>query len=470
MLDKNADYELALIGAALQEPERVVPLIRARGIMPDSLGRPKHRAILAAMLSLNERKRPMDAVTVAGESGVELFEVTSILGADGVIWTSAPHYADQVKQRQSQKRLMSMGMDIMRACQDGECPADVYRDAIAGFQAEYTDLTSMEVDQYPAIRLADLEAYTEPPGSKLVGDGWLRRGAGCLLTGSTGIGKSILCQQVGISVAAGKRILGCIRVDKPYRVMYVQAENDMDTMKRDVLSITKHIEADPKLVQENFVMYHVYGLCGVPFLRWLDLATAKAKPDLLVIDPYLVFVSSGADPNAANTFREFITPVERMINERKCALLLCTHTPKPRDRETWTARESVYMAAGNSAISNWARTSAELTSANDELDKFRLRFGKNCERVGLIDDNQRIIRDLFIEHSGNPAAPHWRISDSQDPPTKSGFKEQVERIARERPTASKKEIAQELGCSQATVSKFYPGEPRQYRLAGVDRD
>jgi hypothetical protein len=144
------------------------------------------------------------------------------------------------------------------------------------------------------------------------------------------------------------------------------------------------------------------------------------------------------------------------MREYHCALLLVTHPPKPKDRENWTARESVYLAAGHSVISNWARTSAELTQAGAEDGRFRLRFGKNAERTGLADEDGHLVRDIYIEHSGNAREPWWKVSANQAEPSTSKYRDAIIAVAVEHPSMTYGEIAEQVGCSKTLVSRFYP--------------
>jgi len=314
-------------------------------------------------------------------------------------------------------------------------------------------LKPQEKEIFEIWKLSDINNYVPDPKNFLAGNGWLRRGAGTLLTGGTGIGKSILAEQISLNIASGVNILDCIAVEQPYRVLHIQAENDEDTIKRDIESIIKNIKPtmESKTIEETFRICHIYGLTDVEFALWLRRQCEKFKPDLLSIDPYQAYVPSNMDINSAACFLSWIRPINEIIRDFNCALMLVTHTPKPRDREGWTSRESVYMAVGSSAIANWARTSAELTQAGDEDWRFRLRFGKNPERTGVIDDNGRIVKDLFVQHSDTIHEPYWNVSDDQSKPTKSTVSGRIKSIIKSDSSLSDEQIAEMAGCNRSTV-------------------
>lgn len=58
---------------------------------------------------------------------------------------------------------------------------------------------------FPPIHYDDIFNFKPDPNNHIAGDGFLRKGAGTLLIGGTGIGKSVLSTQIGISVATGRK-------------------------------------------------------------------------------------------------------------------------------------------------------------------------------------------------------------------------------------------------------------------------
>jgi len=317
-------------------------------------------------------------------------------------------------------------------------------------------ITASDADR-KYLTLSDLEVYRPDESRNIAGDGWLRPCAGCLFTGGTGIGKSVLAMQIAISVASGVDILGVIQVHRACRVVLIQAENDIETLQRDVLSIVEHTGADRKLVQDNLRIYHLYGLSGKAFADTVEGIVAEYPPEFLVIDPYQAYLGN-QEMNSSTSFLGFIEPLDRIIKEHEVALMLVAHTPKPRERDNWTARDQVYMSAGSSTISNWARTSCELVSAGQELDRFKLTFGKNAERTGMHHEHTgAVIRHIFIEHSGCVATPFWRVSDNQAEPSKGKFDAAIAEYLAENIGAGDEDVAKAVGCARQTVWRWRKG-------------
>jgi hypothetical protein len=330
-------------------------------------------------------------------------------------------------------------------------------DYLQSADAKSVKLNAMYADGIDYYEFNDILFYTPNPDNYIAGDGLIRRGAATLLTGGTGIGKSVLTAQVTIAAASGQPLLGCIKIRQPVPVFHIQAENDAETMQRDFCSAVKFSDADPKLVQKNLSIFHAYGKTGAEFGAWLSgvIRQMEHAPGLIVVDPYQSFAGAN-DFNNTTGFLEWHRPIQAMIQRYNMALLLVAHTPKPQDREHWNVRESVYMAAGTSALANWVRASMELCTLGKEVDRFCLRFGKNAERNGLVDRDGRTIRELYIQHSHNPKEPFWCVAEDQNAPSNSQYKEQIMELAVAHPSMTYQEIADELGCSKGTVCKHYP--------------
>ena len=315
------------------------------------------------------------------------------------------------------------------------------------------DESTTAPDEFPALTLADLQDYQpNPERDHIAGNGWLRRGAMTLFIGATGIGKSVAIEQACISVAAGLPIFGCIAVDRPRKVVLLQAENDEETMKRDALAIVAGIQADANTVTRNLTTRWAYALTGDRFIAYVAALLERERPDLLALDNYQAF--SGDDINSTEAWQAWYRPIIKACVEYHAALLLVDHTTKPKT-ETKGApspRQAAYDAAGTSGKANGARCSCVLSEVADDPRRFRLRFGKNAERTGLLDANGYVVRDLFLEHSDNPRAPYWRLSGDQF--ASSGqYDMAIRKAIADDPRQSATKIGKGLGCSTATITR-----------------
>jgi hypothetical protein len=313
-----------------------------------------------------------------------------------------------------------------------------------------TDLNS----EFQPIRFVDLQTYTLDPADYITGTGFVRRGACLLLSGYTGIGKSTLSTQLGICCAAGISFLG-ISVPKPVKVLIVQAENDKQTLKRDVLSIANYLNVDEKVLNDNLIIRHVWAT--EEFFTALRIFIEFEKPDVLIIDPYQAYVLT--DTNSSVTSAAFSSGLNRISHDYNIGVVLVAHFSKQKDIKAANPRQSVYSVAGHSALSNWARTSMEIYPTRDDR-RYNLTFGKNAERTGLKDPDGHILRNIFIEHSGCSNNPYWILSANQSkeqsdkkPSKKKSSHAEIQRLHEEHPDWTCQQIGDKVGCNKSTVSR-----------------
>lgn len=308
---------------------------------------------------------------------------------------------------------------------------------------------------FPLYSLQDLQSYEPDPNDYIAGDGFFRRGAGCLLIGGTGVGKSVLVMQVAVSIAGGLPVLGQIAVREPRRVLYVQAENDADTLKRNLCASCGHLGADKALVESNLGIAHVYCCAGKEFTDWLADAAADTNPDLIIIDPYQAFVGD-VEMNSSSSFLGWIQPIDRILFERGCALLLVAHESKS-GQSGYKANplHGVYSATGTSALANWVRSSWELSTVGSGTQRFSLKMSKNPERTGWVDSHTgQPVRQTYVERSRDPTIPFWVISENQSSAGGGKYDNELAEYYRENPNALGAQAADTVGCDKSTVSRY----------------
>lgn len=448
-------HELAIAGLLLSDPERTHRLAVEAGITSGHFQTTEARAIWRAVEQLHVAGRPLDDFLIVKSCGLSQ-SACEVLADQAPIASHAEYYVQLAVQAHESRTLAAT---LTKAVEALQRPENTPEFVVAGLHEKLQGFNSEEGDGWDSYTLEQLLAYTTPPDHVIAGNGLIRRKSGTLFTGGTGLGKSVACADIAVWLAGGKDLFGCVPVKHPWRVLLCQAENDPDTMKRDVEAALKFSGADQKTVNENLAFRHCWGLFGEIFHERLEQFIRQSDPDVVIIDPYQSFVTPG-DLNGTAAFLEWIGPIQRLMHERAFALMLVAHTPKPANRQDWNVRQSVYLAAGTSAISNWARASMELMTAEHETDRFRLTFGKNAERNGLTDDHGHVVRELYLQHSGNIDEPYWSVADNQAKPGKSKFAEDINRLCEQNPGMSYQEIADALGCSKGLVGKYLGGKNR----------
>lgn len=313
----------------------------------------------------------------------------------------------------------------------------------------------IRADQYSPLTIKDLMAYQpQEQQDSILGDCWIKRGAMTLFSGQTGMGKSVFVEQLAVHVAAGKSFFG-MRARKS-KVLLIEAENDMDILQRDILSIMEHADIKPDEIENTLNIVWAYSIAGSSFHSALEKWVQRVRPDLLIVDNYQSFFG-GRDINSSGEWDEWFRPVMQLCADYMMGLFLVDHMPKPKaqnSEEESSTRYGVYAAAGTSRKSNCARTAAELVALPNEETRFCLRFSKNAERNGLRpeDGRGRIVRELYLEHSGNPQKPYWLLSENQQKSSLALQQEILDALAEE-PGLTIRELAKRVGTSKSTVAR-----------------
>lgn len=319
------------------------------------------------------------------------------------------------------------------------------------------DTNQTRIDSLPLLTFEDIITFKPDPKCYVVGEGFMRQGAGTLLQSFTGQGKSVLAQQLALHISAGMDIWG-MKVPCARKVLYLAGEGDEITWLRDFKSIHAKFKFNRKLVDRNFKLCHVFGFTDGDFSEAFERKVDQCKPEVVIVDNYQSFVTG--ELNSSTTFREWIWGVDRVIKAKKIALLLLDHFPKPKDDEKGeNPTFGVYKGAGHSTKANWARASAELICPNPTASerRFYLNFSKCAERTGLTRDDGGILRRLYVEWSKNPNEPYWDLCEDQGTglSDRGAVSTMIDREHEAHKDWNAYKIAKMLGCSTSTVSRRF---------------
>lgn len=432
--------ERALVGALLADADLVMPTCVEHGLTPPHFEDARHGEVFRTVQSIAAAGGHVDVNLVADDMrrrgvldhiGGPFFLFDLI--AEGGVPSLAGNYTAEVMRAAARREAQRIAAELQDALEDGSAPGGLLLEKARRLQELAEGSLGRQLQRFPTYSAEDIMAYESDPDHAIAGAGWLKRGGGTLLTGGTGFGKSVLVCQIGLSVAAGGPILGCMRVRRPFRVLHVQAENDAEVMRNTVAGILSHLEAGHGDLEDRWTLAHVYALDGPWLAAWAEPALRKHRPDLLIIDPYQSYLGA-ADINGSESFlrwRDFMEPLARQYG---CALLVVCHTPKPTgDLGRWNPLASAYMAAGSSAIANWAPATAELTTVGQDTQRLRLRFGKNPAAAGLADEGGAMLHDLYIERAPDATRPFWQVAQDQGDPRRSEYRVQIIELATRHP-------------------------------------
>jgi len=317
------------------------------------------------------------------------------------------------------------------------------------------ELAVQLVKKYHPITIKDLQDFKVDPKSNIAGLGFVRRQAATILTGSTGIGKSVLVEQLAVYLASGRDIFNRIKVSHKNKVLLINSQNDMQTLKQDMKSISYFTKIKQEDYQKNLDIRYIPSLPSNEFFIFLEYVLKKTKPDVVMIDPYQDFIGA-VDIKESKPFFQWRDTIEPLMKEYNFALLTTPHTTKPQARDGWADQEMAYLAIGTSALPNWCRVSCELLHEKEDVTKYKLHFSKNPVRTGMVDSGGNTIKNLYIEHCGNESEPCWKVCLNQGGAIKVNEEALIKDMAWSNPSWSYRELGKHLKLSKDTVRRYYP--------------
>lgn len=235
-------------------------------------------------------------------------------------------------------------------------------------------------------------SFTIPPRndrSILLGDRYLNRGDGMVLSCSSGMGKSSMQSQMAAEWGLGEPFYG-IKPNGLLRSLIVQSE-DSDGDIAEVWQSMAHVrqwtpvqrqqlDASVRIISER-------SLRGQKFISWLKTQVEAFNPDLVWINPLQAFIDGDVtDSRDLGAFlREGLNGINR---EGKFGYVLIHHTTKPatgKDRHERLWHEVMYDMAGGAEIINWARAIISLRPMEEE-GQFKAVLAKRGRRAGIVKE------------------------------------------------------------------------------------
>lgn len=254
--------------------------------------------------------------------------------------------------------------------------------------------------------LDDLYAFDpENDPNNILGNRWLCKGGSCLFVGQSGIGKSSLSVQLGISWGLGRSVFG-IAPERPLRSLLIQAENDMGDCSEMFMGTANALGIEQgsdtyKQLKENFVIVPEKRHVGESFCDSVRYHIARHKPDLVWFDPLLSFI--GADISRQEVCSQFLRQwLNPIADETGVVWMIMHHTPKPsadpKSKSGWNLTDHSYAAAGSSELTNWARAITTLKGTKNE-GEYKLLLTKRGDKSGATSFEGDRTNVLHLKHS-----------------------------------------------------------------------
>lgn len=354
------------------------------------------------------------------------------------------YWRDIVLAKAVQRRMVAICTDAINRVFDGQLEVN---DLIDALDSDVTELSRNKTNSLSESSdwsgLLNFDTENDPNNVIGVHNGkttrYLCKGHGAWLIGPSGVGKSSLMLQFGISFAAGLSLWG-VSPMRPFRVLVVQAEND----KGDIAEMAKGIESGLNIdalangdslfsrVSQNLKVVSVSGLIGQQFCNWLEREIISFNADIVLVDPLLSFagIDVSRTDQASQFCRVWLDPVLRRTG---AVLISVHHTGKPKEQRGKTQEsiyDQMYSGLGSSELVNWARAVMLLQPVGDTA--FKLVFAKRGKRAWATHEDGKPTQVIWLRHAVDGKIFWEQIEPPEEAPPsekKGGKPSEKERVA-----------------------------------------
>lgn len=307
-----------------------------------------------------------------------------LMQVTGSIPTTAhgQYMIEKVRELETKRELIKLTTGVVEQAYNGADLLDLLEQtqrALTGLEPVQSTTKARSLDQFNLVRDGDK--------SILLGNRYLVRGDGMVLSGTSGMGKSALSIQCAILAALGRSIFG-IAVPAALRSLIVQSEDsdgDVAEMVVSVMHALNLTEQERALVNARVRIVTERVARGEKFLRSLKKWTKDFTPDLVWINPLQAFFDG--DLTQSKDLGKFLREGLNGLNKDSAfAYIIVHHTTKPatgKDRADRLWHEVMYDMAGGADLINWARAIMSLRASAEE-GEFNLVLAKRGRRAGVM--------------------------------------------------------------------------------------
>jgi hypothetical protein len=202
-----------------------------------------------------------------------------------------------------------------------------------------------------------------PP--EIIGKGILMEASGLILTGESGVGKSLLSLELAVKLSKGLPLWG-YEVDRPRKIMFIQKENPDYTVQTRLRRIMRGISVNHvpniQLVDRKFKA----DIGNIRDLQKITDLITKSGTEIVILDPLSSYHHANENDNMA--MRRILDNLTEISAVTNCAWIIVHHEGKPSED-----RQGKWRFRGASSIRDWADTMLGLLhKPNNEKKVLRL--------------------------------------------------------------------------------------------------
>jgi len=261
---------------------------------------------------------------------------------------------------------------------------------------------------------ADLLGEEIDYGANILGNLWLERQSYAVIQGTSGIGKSMLAVQLGLEAALGRETFG-LRVDRPLRVLVLQAEDSRNDRIRQVGCLPRlaKTRAEEELIKANFRVLTPERRPhrGADLFEFLADRFERFPFDLLILNPAFAFVDGSINDSSA--VGEFLrSHLHEFLHRKNASAIVVHHVPKPPKSGRGRASDTtMYSGHGSAEWANAPRASITVSRTAAPW-VFLFEIGKRGSYSGWTRDGDGYYSRYFTHSRLDPM--FWAAADERD--------------------------------------------------------
>lgn len=231
-----------------------------------------------------------------------------------------------------------------------------------------TNGASQEKIYLEALKPKEISAYQPPPGTLLIGDNHIVRGAVFVIGGAPGIGKSRSSVALAEAGATSMDWLG-LQVHTRFKTLIIQNENGRYRLKLEFEAI------DTLEVLDDYLLITPPPPFGLRFEKQefreqLKRIIDEHQPGLIMIDPWNAVVRD----DKAKDYSEGFDMIRSVIpsGSDSPAIGIIAHTRKPQANERANGRALLNLLAGSYMLTSIPRSVWIMQHASDDVAENRV--------------------------------------------------------------------------------------------------
>lgn len=389
-LPHSLEAEEYLLSCCLLDGADVVSRCLEARIKPESFFDTKHGIIFEHLLALHAQQKPIDVSVVAEELKTsrqfdQIGGYAFLTQVSGRIPTTAQasYFIEKVREQALLREIIRSATRTVEDCYGFSGGINEFTHDIQSRLKAVIE-TGVPSRRLPARKLDSFRLPQPGDNSVLIGNRYLSRGDGAILSSTSGMGKSSLALQAATTWALGRRLFGGFAPSGPLRSLIFQSEDSEGDVAEVQLSLFHAMRlSDEERTQVGdrvrIVTDRVHR--GPQFIEEIRRQIALFQPDIVWINPLLAFI--GGDVNDAEATGAFLRDGLNGLNEPpRFAYIIVHHTAKPpKERQDRRWNEVMYDMAGSADLTNWARAIISLRATEKE-GQFQLTLAKRGRRAG----------------------------------------------------------------------------------------